>query len=148
MLIVFISLPLSINAESTVLDETVQEESDLSAGGDGGDVVSPNEAGGGEINGEDWYDIAPDGIHPQLSHAVDYSVMPELLTYVKPGDLLYERNGTLLGDILHHIAIVVGVVYDDTYDQYYVLLLEAVEDGVTYGLLSPARFEEKAGHYF
>ena len=99
--------------------------------------------GGDEPDDEDWYDIAPDGVNPELPHSVDYSDMPELLSYLKPGDLIYERNGSVVGDILHHIAIVVGVIYDEDLDQEYVLLLEAVSDGVTYGLMTPTRFQEK-----
>ena len=84
---------------------------------------------------EDWYNIGT-----SLPHSVDYSES-DLLKYLKPGDLVYEAAGG--SGITGHSAIVEGVFYDSTYEQYYVRLLEAVSDGVTRGLMTPTRFEEK-----
>ncbi len=105
--------------------------------------VSVQKSGGEEPEDEDWYDISHRSIIPSLPHSVDYSSMPELLTYLKTGDIVYERNGSIVGDIVGHIAMVVDIVYDEHFDQYYVLLIEASSEGVTYGLLTPTRFTEK-----
>lgn len=83
--------------------------------------------------------------NPQLPRAFSYDAKPELLTYVKRGDIIYEpRAGQFVEDLIYvgHIAIVLDVVYDSTYDQEYVLLLEAFAPGVRYGILYPERFDQ------
>ena len=140
----YIVSPINVNAEENdSTGETLLEETEDILDKDDESVSPMSVPGGDEPDDEDWYDIAPDGVNPELPHSVDYSDMPELLSYLKPGDLVFERNGSVMGDILHHIAIVVGVIYDEDLDQEYVLLLEAVSDGVTYGLMTPTRFQEK-----
>ena len=114
--------------EST--DHQLIENGDLDRSGSSGS------SGGGDGSlDEDWYNIGT-----SLPHAVDYSES-DLLKYLKPGDLVYEDTGGF--GITGHSAIVEGVFYDSTYGQYYVRLLEAVSDGVTRGLMTPTRFEEK-----
>ena len=112
----------SSNVGSQILDCEEPSNDDRSSGGDG------------SLN-EDWYDIGT-----SLPHSVDYSTS-DLLTFLKPGDLIYEATGGF--GITHHSAIVEGVFYDTTYSQYYVRILEAVSDGVTRGLMTPTRFDEK-----
>lgn len=138
--------PLEANAETFYpnSDASTQETSDI-ANYENTSIDPQSAPGGEESNGEDWYNIAFDGETPCLPHAVDYSTFPELLSYLKPGDLLFERNGESFGDVFHHIAIVVDVVWDKTYQQEYVLLIESVSEGVKYGLLTPTRFTEKEG---
>lgn len=100
--------------------------------------------GGQPVDGEQWYDLSfDDEGNLEIPSNLDYSAMPELLTYLKPGDIIYERNGSFLADWVGHIAIVVDVVNDPENDLYYVLLLEAGINGVTYGLMTPNRFQEK-----
>lgn len=139
----FILNPINVYAEANSMDEeTVAEEFDVFQDDE---TVSPRSVPGGEEpEDETWYDLPlDDEDNPILPNAVDYTSMPELLTYLKPGDLVYERNGTIVGDVLHHIAIVVGVVYDENLNQEYVLLLEAVSYGVKYGVMTPTRFQSK-----
>ena len=91
-------------------------------------------SGEGSLN-EDWYNIGT-----SLPHFVDYSDS-NLLTYLKPGDLVYEADGGW--GITGHSAIVEGIFYDSTLGQYYIRLLEAISKGVTRGLMTPTRFKEK-----
>ena len=113
----------SINCDLQNIEGKESSDYDRSNGGDG------------SLN-EDWYDI---GV--SLPHPVDYSGS-DLLTFLKPGDLIYEDQGGW--GITHHSAIVEGVFYDITYSQYYVRILESgLEGGVTRGLMTPTRFEEK-----
>ncbi len=76
---------------------------------------------------------------PKLAHAVDYSQNPNLLKYLKKGDLIYEPEAGW--SITGHTALVVDIAYDATYQQEYVLVVEAVSHaGVCYGVLTPNRF--------
>lgn len=149
VLIISLSIisPLTANAKTLdVNSNTCSQETNVNCSYENASAESRSSGSGGEeVDGEDWYNIASDGETPCLPHAVDYSTFPELLSYLKPGDLLFERNGESVGDIFHHIAIVVGVVWDETYQQEYVLLIESVSEGVKYGLLTPTRFTEKEG---
>lgn len=45
--------------------------------------------------------------------------------------------------ITGHTAMVYDILYSEEYEQYYVVLIEAVSDDVSYGLLTPTRFIEK-----
>ncbi len=100
--------------------------------------------GGTSPTGEQWYELPVSSVYgPQLHHEVDYSEMPELLTYLKPGDIVYEGNGQFLGDLFGHIAMVIGIAYDYQYQQPFVLMIEAYLDGVGYSVMTPERFQEK-----
>lgn len=150
-----ISLIISIFTISTPLEASAQiQNSEFESVGNEveedneNNVANSRSAPDDNTNyGEKWYNIANSENEnlPDLPHAVDYSTMPELLTYLKPGDLLLERNGEIVGDIFHHIAIVVGIEWDEEYQQNYVVLIESVSMGVKYGLLTPTRFEAKEG---
>lgn len=102
-----------------------------------------NTRAGTPVEGEEWFGITlVDGI-PQIANAINYSEMPELLTYLKPGDIIYER--VLSNDFLStfgHIAMVVDIIHDDATGRDFVLLIESMPSyGVSYGLLTPERFE-------
>ena len=86
-------------------------------------------------DGETWYNIGTN-----LPHSVDYG-NGDLLKYLKKGDIVYEGSGGF--GITGHIAIVEGIFYDEIYEQYYVRLIEAVDVGVTRGLMTPDRFSNK-----
>ena len=139
-LFVMYGCPLTVNAsqieEEVVVEENFNNEED---------VIIPMSSGSGS-NGdgsqnEDWYDISVTNGTPQLPHSVDYSTKEGLIKYLKPGDLVYEPVGGL--GITGHTAMVYDIIYSEEYEQYYVVLIEAVSDGVSYGLLTPTRFIEK-----
>ena len=112
----------SSNGESPIIECEEPSNDDRGSGGDG------------SLN-EDWYDIGT-----SLPHAVDYS-SSDLLTFVKPGDLIYEAQGA--AGITGHSAIVEGIFFDATYNQYYIRIIEAIPTGVKRGLMTPTRFVEK-----
>ncbi|MFA6661470.1 MAG: YiiX/YebB-like N1pC/P60 family cysteine hydrolase [Bacilli bacterium] len=68
----------------------------------------------------------------------------ELINYVKKGDIVYVDKGPF-----HHSSIVEGIFYDDTYNQDYIRVIEAVFDkadgggGVSRGVLTPDEFDSK-----
>ena len=81
---------------------------------------------------------------PKLGNqTIDYNQMSELLTYLKPGDIIYETNDSIVGDITKHIAIVYDILWDEEHQQHYVSIIEAYTGGVGYGIMTPNRFEEK-----
>ena len=100
--------------------------------------------GGEEIEGEEWYyiEVNDNGI-PINYQDIDYSETYGMLEFLKPGDIIYETNGSLIGDIVGHIGIVYDIVYDSNKEQDYVIMIEVLSDGVGYGLMTPNRFEEK-----
>ena len=72
------------------------------------------------INFDEWRIISlDDNNNPFLQKPVDYSTNPDLLKYVKKGDIIYES--TFGSDILDytnfigHIALVVDIYYDEYY---------------------------------
>lgn len=97
--------------------------------------IQSNSSSGGGSNSEQWYNTGT-----SLPHAVDYSNF-DLIKFVRRGDIVYEDSGFF--GLTGHIALVEGVYYDDNYEQWYIRLIEAVSDGVTRGLLTPTRFNEK-----
>ena len=102
------------------------------------DTASVSSSGGGS-NGETWNPLEVVNGVPKLAHAVDYSQNPNLLKYLKKGDLIYEPEAGW--SITGHTALVVDIAYDATYQQEYVLVVEAVPNGgVCYGVLTPNRF--------
>ena len=106
--------------------------------------VTPASSSGGGSSGETWNPLQIENGIPKLSHSVDYSTAPELLQYLKKGDLIYEpqAGATITG----HTAMVLDIAYDTTYGQNYVLLLESVpSNGVCYGVLTPHRFNAQEG---
>lgn len=95
---------------------------------------------------ENWYDIPVINGVPTLEHSVDYSVTPELLKYIEPGDILYETNTN--SGVVMHMALVCDILYSSEFNQYYIVVIEAVEFGVTYGLLSPNRMSERESYIY
>jgi hypothetical protein len=67
------------------------------------------------------------------------------LTYLKPGDIIHERDLSIdVMDNFGHIAMVVDIIHDNATGRDFVLLIEAMpETGISYGLLTPARFESR-----
>lgn len=82
-------------------------------------------------------------IGESLPFPVDYS-SSDLLTWLKRGDILYDFVGADLGLMMTgHIAIIEGIFWDTTYNQYYVRTIEANPTiGVARGLLTPERFND------
>lgn len=102
------------------------------------DTASVSSSGGGS-NGETWNPLEVVNGVPKLAYAVDYSQNPNLLKYLKKGDLIYEPEAGW--SITGHTALVVDIAYDATYQQEYVLVVEAAPNGgVCYGVLTPNRF--------
>ena len=79
-----------------------------------------------------------------------------MLEYLKPGDIVFERNaGFDVVDFLGHIAMVIEVVQETPTQQGYVLMIESLpnldnpytgeprELGVCYGIMIPTRFDAK-----
>ena len=66
-----------------------------------------------------------------------------LLDNLKRGDIIFEAAGFY--GITGHVAIVEGIYYSDTYEQYYVRIIEAISVGVARSILTPTRIIEKIG---
>ena len=83
-------------------------------------------------------------IGTSLPFAVDYTYS-DLLEYLKPGDIMYDEVGAnILGYNTHHVAIIEGIFWDNTFNQYYVRTIEANPNtGVARGLLTPERFNDQ-----
>ena len=83
-------------------------------------------------------------IGQNLPYSVDYS-SSNLLRFVKKGDILYDPVGSFIPVVYGatgHTAIVEGIFFDDTFQQFYIRTIESNLDcGVARGLLSPERFE-------
>ena len=93
--------------------------------------VSPN---AGE---EQWYHNTGTSL-PQRATYSDYG----LLHTVKKGDLIHEAEGA---GGLGHIAVVEGIFYDMTYNQFYVRLIEGIQRGVCRGVLDDTRIDRQGG---
>lgn len=83
--------------------------------------------------------VLPSDEDPSL---FDYTGYEDLLRYVKRGDIIYEPKAlTGVDGSVGHIATVLGVVHDATFDQDFILLLESFPPGgVSYGVLYPERY--------
>lgn len=93
-------------------------------------------------SGRDYIVLDVEGGVPQLPFSVDYSGNEGLIKYLKPGDLIYQTVS--LSSLTGHTALVYDVLYSEEYEQYYVVVIEAIpSDGVVYSLLTPTRFIEK-----
>ena len=148
-----ISVYAYCDEENTTTDETnVATEKENSAYSSMSSIVE----GGEEINGELWYGIKLDTEgKPIITYDIDYSDS-HLLDYLKPGDIIFERNAGLdVVDFLGHIAMVVEVVPETPTQQGYVLMIESLpnadnpytgeprELGVCYSIMTPTRFDVK-----
>ncbi len=98
------------------------------------DLISLSSSDG--VTDETWY-----GIGTSLPHPVNYS-NSDLLKFLKPGDLIFERAGSY--GYSGHSAIVEGIFYDSRYNQEYIRIIEAMpEYNVSRGLLTPNRFDDR-----
>lgn len=75
-----------------------------------------------------------------LPQAADYSSY-NLLNTVKRGDIIFEANGGF--GITGHTAIVEGIYYSSTWQQYYIRVVEAIDEGVVRSVLDDERVNDK-----
>lgn len=64
-----------------------------------------------------------------------------ILETLKRGDIVFEATGFY--GITGHVAIVEGIFYSETYQQYFVRLIEAISVGVAQSILTPTRMIDK-----
>lgn len=86
--------------------------------------------------GDKWYS----NTGTSLPQAADYSRY-NLLNIVKKGDIIFEAKGGL--GITGHTAIVEGIYYSSTWQQYYIRVVEAIGEGVVRSVLDDERVEDK-----
>lgn len=122
----------SVNNYIAYLKATIDEYSTSA-------ITPCSSSGSSSGNGDNWYDIGKE--LPEMPSHGKYD-----FSDVKAGDILYE--GTGFGGLTGHIAIVEGWFYDDTYDVYYIRLIESVSMGVVRSYLDDDRFEKKEGQLF
>ena len=148
VLSIFMSGIISFNINATVENETITEESNANfvEGEDEGEA-SITSSGEGynppDNHGEEWYILSTEEPVFGNDEAIDYSSRSELLTHLKPGDIIYETNDSIVGDFTGHIAIIYDILWDEEYQQYYVSIIEAYRGGVGYSIMTPNRFEGK-----
>lgn len=65
----------------------------------------------------------------------------DLLNVCQKGDIIYESKGGF--GITGHTAIVEGIFYDSTQNQYYIRIIEAITDGVVRSVLDDDRVDVK-----
>jgi len=90
--------------------------------------VNPNES-------DYWYNTdlnLPIGVNYHQSN---------MLETLQPGDIVFEATGSF--GITGHVAIVEGIYFSETYQQYFVRLIEAISVGVARSILTPTRMIEK-----
>lgn len=75
-----------------------------------------------------------------LPQAADYSRY-NLLETVQKGDIIFEANGGY--GITAHTAIVEGIFYSSSLQQYYIRVIEAIDDGVVRSVLDDERVNDK-----
>ena len=75
-----------------------------------------------------------------LPQEADYSKY-RLLDVVRKGDLIFEAKGGF--GITAHIAIVEGIYYSSTQNQYYIRIIEAIDKGVVRSVLDDERVNDK-----
>ncbi|HOR21074.1 MAG TPA: hypothetical protein PLH17_04575, partial [Bacilli bacterium] len=66
-----------------------------------------------------------------------------LLENLKRGDIIFEATGFY--GITGHVAIVEDIFYSETYEQYYVRIIEAISVGVARSIITPTRMLQKEG---
>lgn len=75
-----------------------------------------------------------------LPQAANYSSY-NLLGTVQKGDIIFEANGGY--GITAHTAIVEGIFYSSALQQYYIRVVEAIDDGVVRSVLDDERVNDK-----
>jgi uncharacterized protein YycO len=76
----------------------------------------------------------------ELPQTADYSKY-NLMDIVEAGDVIYESEGG--GGITGHALIVEGIFYDETQDQDYIRVVEAIDVGVCRSVLDDERVDDK-----
>ncbi|MDY0377388.1 MAG: YiiX/YebB-like N1pC/P60 family cysteine hydrolase [Desulfobacterales bacterium] len=90
--------------------------------------INPNES-------DYWYNT---GLN--LPIGVNYH-QSNILETLQRGDIVFEATGFY--GITGHVAIVEGIYYSETYQQYFVRLIEAISVGVARSILTPSRMIAK-----
>ncbi len=121
-------------------DDLIGDEDSIQIEEDSTIITPYGSSSGSSGSDSGWYNIGT-----SLPYAVDYS-NSNLLKYLKAGDILYEDTG--FHGMTGHMAIVEGIFYDETYNQEYIRLIEAVDVGVTRGVLTPERFTQKEAQVY
>lgn len=103
-------------------DDLIGDEDSIQIEEDSTIITPYGSSSGSSGSDSGWYNIGT-----SLPYAVDYS-NSNLLKYLKAGDILYEDTG--FHGMTGHMAIVEGIFYDETYNQEYIRLIEAVDVGV------------------
>lgn len=75
-----------------------------------------------------------------LPRAANYSKY-NLLDIVKKGDIIHESKGGF--GVTGHTAIVEGIYYSSTYNQYYIRVIEAISDGIVRSVFDDDRLDAK-----
>ncbi len=75
-----------------------------------------------------------------LPQAANYSKY-NLLNTVQKGDIIFESKGGF--GITGHTAIVEGIYYSSTWQQYYIRVIEAIDEGVVRSVLDDERVDDK-----
>lgn len=110
------------------------------------DVSDDRESTGYTLSRSNWY----------YNTGTNLTAMPNyskynLLSVVKPGDIIYEDAGG--SGLTGHISIVEGIYYDAFYGRYYIRIVEAIGyisgsgqgDGVCRGVLDDDRLDNREG---
>lgn len=98
--------------------------------------VDPEATGNSIGKGDAWYY----NTGTTLPQAADYSRY-NLLNTVRKGDIIHEANGGF--GITGHTAIVEGIYWSSTHQQYYIRIIEAIDDGVVRSVLDDTRVDDK-----
>lgn len=83
---------------------------------------------------------------PELARENAYGKYDLLGFSVTSGDIVMDEEG--LFGLTGHTGIVVGHFYSSIYKSYYVRVVEAVADGVTYGILCDQRVDERNSYVY
>jgi hypothetical protein len=97
-------------------------------------IVAPRSSGSSK-----WYN----NTGTLLPQAANYSKY-NLLDTVKKGDIIYESKGGF--GITGHTMIVEGKYYSSNYKQYYIRVVEALNEGVVRSVLDDSRVDQKDSH--
>lgn len=79
---------------------------------------------------------------PQRANYSKYN----LLNTVKKGDIIHEAKGGF--GITAHTAIVEGIFWSSTQQQYYIRIIEAISDGVVRSVLDDTRIDDRSGSVY
>ena len=97
------------------------------------------------IVGSQWYDNIGTS-NPSLPWVASYSSY-NILGTVQMGDIVYETDGGF-AEYTGHIAYVQGCFWDSTFHQYYIRTIEAVLQGVVFGVLEDSRYDFRGDYVY